>query len=167
MLACKPISSTPETSDCGTPKICVVPNCESTQWHWKMENNIGKSAVFLKIPNNKIMRNLWLKSLGLNKFSSKNDTICHKHFNFDDFVPASQNHDFRGKPSLKPALKKEAIPTIEKSLKTKATTVKGICEEILKNAVICETTSKIKKKNYRMEVETVKSTSRFCPPEPR
>jgi hypothetical protein len=75
------------------------------------------------------------KIITIRRISKKKcNTICHKHFKFDDFLPASQNLNTKGHQLKRPGLKKAAIPTVVWSLKTKATTAKGISEEILKNA---------------------------------
>ena len=135
---------------------CLVPNCSSgTPKDPSETSNEPDPVVLLDIPEDKTMKKLWLRSLRLNEFSKKCNTICHNHFNFDDFLPASQNLNTKGRPLRRPALKKAAIPTVVWSLKTKATTAKGISEEILRNATVPE--RPIHMSNIRFVFECINS----------
>ena len=65
---------------------CLVTNCRSGTPKDPAETSYeSEPVVFLNIPKDKTMKKLWLRSLRLNVFPKNCTTICHKHFNFDDF----------------------------------------------------------------------------------
>ena len=181
---------------------CIVPKCRSgTSKAAREKTFLPEPSVLFDLPKKVSIRNQWLRSLKLDpeEHTSKNakrkknmsKKICHKHFKFDDFLPASQNIDSRGRPLIRPHLKENAIPVLKlrkHKFQNTPLTFQELCQELVKNASenyvnipLCKnnkTVEKFSKKPKRFKkaeetdpnflpTEVVKKPSRFCEPKPR